>query len=388
MTALSNRVRSNRILRLGLPLVALLAIAVALLVPTLGSARTQAAPTNTSEPKISGSTSVGDTLSATTGEWTGNPTSYKFNFRRCPPDGGQGAGNCDGIVDGSSNTYTLTGADVGFTIRVEVKAFNADGKGTATSNATAVVTGGGSGPTSTGPPTITGTAQVGQTLTGSNGTWDSEYLTSFAYGWLRCDANGSNCAAIAGATATSYVVATADQGSTLRFQVNATNPAGTTQVNSAQTTLVPGGKPSSPPPPPPPPPPTAAGCPAGKAPVPITSVISPARLIIDRQAAPPAIAQGSGQVVYVRYHVSDTCGQSVKGALVYATAVPFGQLSTPAEASTGANGYVSLSFQTLPGFPLGQHQRSVQIFVRARKQGEDLLAGISARRLFEIPVSP
>jgi len=391
MTALSNRVRSNRILRLGLPLVALLAIAVALLVPTLGSAKTQA-PQSAGEPTISGSTSVGDTLTGDPGTWAAGAQSYKYNWRRCPPDGGQGAGNCEGIIDSLSNQYTLQAGDVGFTIRLQVKAFagpNGTGNkiGVETSNATSQITGTGTGPATTGLPTITGTAQVGQTLTASQGTWASTYLVNFSYSWLRCDSGGNNCQTF-GQTASTYVVTAADQGSTLRVQVSATNPAGTTQVNSAQTTLVPGGKPSSPPPPPSPPPPTAAGCPAGKAPVPITSVISPARLIIDRQAAPPAIAQGSGQVVYVRYHVSDTCGQSVKGALVYATAVPFGQLSTPAEASTGANGYVSLSFQTLPGFPLGQHQRSVQIFVRARKQGEDLLAGISARRLFEIPVSP
>ena len=89
----------------------------------------------------------------------------------------------------------------------------------------------------------------------------------------------------------------------------------------------------------------------------------------------------------MRYHVSDTCGQSVQGALVYATAVPFGQLSNAAEQATDAKGYVSLTFRTLAGFPLSKHQRSVAIFVRARKQGEDLLTGISARRLFAIPIS-
>ena len=162
MTAQLNRIRRSRV-RIWLPPVALGAVTVALLVPALGSARTHSGPVNTVEPKISGSTSVGDTLSGTTGEWTGNPTSFKYNWRRCPPDGGQGAGNCDGIVDGPENTYTLTSADVGFTIRLQVKAFDSSGgKGTGTSNATAVITGTGSGPTNTGLPTVTGTAQVGR----------------------------------------------------------------------------------------------------------------------------------------------------------------------------------------------------------------------------------
>ncbi len=120
----------------------------------------------------------------------------------------------------------------------------------------------------------------------------------------------------------------------------------------------------------------------------MTAVNAPARLVIDRQAAMSTLSSGPGQTVVVRYHVSDTCGRSVQGALVYATAVPFGQLSIPAEQPTGPTGSVSLTFQTLAGFPVGPHERSVAIFVRARKQGEDLLAGISARRLFAIPIHP
>jgi hypothetical protein len=120
----------------------------------------------------------------------------------------------------------------------------------------------------------------------------------------------------------------------------------------------------------------------------VTGVTAPARLVIDRQSASPtAVPAGSGQDVVVRYRVSDTCGQPVQGALVYATAVPFGQLATPPESATGPTGFVSLTFRTLAGFPLGPNQRSVAIFVRARKPGEDLLTGISARRLFAIPIA-
>ena len=88
MTASANRARSKPVLRIGLPLLALASIAVALLVPSLGSARSQSA----GEPTISGGTSVGDTLTGNPGTWAPNAASYKYNWRRCPPDGGEGAG--------------------------------------------------------------------------------------------------------------------------------------------------------------------------------------------------------------------------------------------------------------------------------------------------------
>jgi hypothetical protein len=400
MTAVTKRVRSSRTLRIGLPLVALAAIVLALLLPGLGSARTSLQ----GEPTISGGTSVGDTLTGDPGTWAPGAASYKYNWRRCPPDGGDGGGNCDGIVDGASNTYTLTGYEVGYTIRLQVKAFtgpnwtgdkiciNVNGNKVCavSSNATAQITGQGIGPTNTALPTIAGTADVGQTLTGSQGSWDPAglFLANFSYAWLRCDGGGNGCQTF-GQTQTTYVVGAADKGHTLRFQVTATNPAGTTVVTSAQTAVVPGG--AAPPPPPPPPtgspPPTGAGCPKGRV-AQVTGVTAPARLVIDRQSASPtAIPPVSGQDVVVRYRVSDTCGQPVQGALVYAAAVPFGQLATPPESATGPTGFVSLTFRTLAGFPLGKNQRSVAIFVRARKPGEDLLTGISARRLFSIPIA-
>jgi hypothetical protein len=392
MTALTNRICSRRTLRISLPLVALGAIVLALLLPGLGSARTSRA----GEPTISGGTSVGDTLTGSPGTWAPGAASYKYNWRRCPPDGGSGGGDCDGIVNGESKTYVLQGQDVGFTIRLQVKAFDSNGNKicidngqtcAVSSNATAQITGQGIGPTNTGLPNVTGVANVGATLTTDDGSWESKLLVSWSEAWLRCNQSGGNCGATGG-TGTQYVVANADKGFTLRSQVTATNPAGSTVVSSNPTAVVPGGT-TAPPPPPPPasPPPTGAGCPKTRV-AQVTAVTAPARLVIDRQSSTPtAVPAASGQDVVVRYRVSDTCGQPVQGALVYATAVPFGQLATPPESATGPNGFVSLTFRTLSGFPLGRNQRSVAIFVRARKPGEDLLTGISARRLFAIPIA-
>jgi hypothetical protein len=80
-------------------------------------------------------------------------------------------------------------------------------------------------PSSTAPPTITGTAQQGQTLTEHHGSWTNE-PTGYAYLWQQCDATGSNCKAITGATSTTYVARAEDVGHTIRVQETASNAGG------------------------------------------------------------------------------------------------------------------------------------------------------------------
>src|SRR5215204_4881028 len=72
-------------------------------------------------------------------------------------------------------------------------------------------------PVAKAPPTVSGTATAGSTLTGSNGSWDGVSL-SFAYRWKRCDAAGNGCAAINGATSSSYALGAGDVGATLRIE--------------------------------------------------------------------------------------------------------------------------------------------------------------------------
>jgi hypothetical protein len=105
------------------------------------------------------------------------------------------------------------------------------------SGAVAATPPGQSPPVNTSLPTISGTAQVGQTLTASPGTWSGPNL-HLAGQWLRCDSSGLNCLAIGGATSKTYVPQTADVGYTMRVVVTASNKNGSTSATSNPTVPV------------------------------------------------------------------------------------------------------------------------------------------------------
>jgi hypothetical protein len=87
------------------------------------------------------------------------------------------------------------------------------------------------------PPTVTGAAQQGQTLTATPGTWTASDAT-FGYQWQRCDAAGANCADVSGAATSTYAVTAADAGATLHVVVTATNRFGSDPATSAPTAVV------------------------------------------------------------------------------------------------------------------------------------------------------
>lgn len=181
------------------------------------------APVNTAIPTISGTTTEGQTLTATTGTWTGNPTpTYAYQWQR-------GTTN---IAGATSATYTLQAADAGNTVRVIVTATNSEGSASATSANTATISGAPAAPVNTALPTVSGTAQEGQTLTGINGTFTGFPTPSIARNWQRGTAD------IAGATGSTYVAQAADVGSTLRLRVTATNSEGSATAYSANTATV------------------------------------------------------------------------------------------------------------------------------------------------------
>ncbi len=178
-------------------------------------------PANSTVPTISGTAQVGQTLTATTGTWTNNPTSFTYQWN--------GAGTA--ISGATSSSYIPATSDIGNALAVYVMAANTGGSSPPVASAPtgAVIN---IIPANSTVPTISGTAQVGQTLTATTGTWTNN-PTSFTYQWNRTGA------AISGATASSYVPVAADVGNTLTVSVVAANTGGSSPpATSAPTTVV------------------------------------------------------------------------------------------------------------------------------------------------------
>ncbi|MGD0273197.1 MAG: hypothetical protein ABSB96_05680 [Gaiellaceae bacterium] len=197
------------------------------------------APTNSVSPTISGTAKQGQTLSATTGTWAGNPApTFAYQWRRCDSSGG----SCSDISGAGSATYLLVLADVGSTIRVVVTATNSAGSATATSTQTGAIAG--LPPVNSALPEISGTLRQGQTLSATTGTWAGNPAPTFAYQWRRCDLSGDGCTDIAGAVNGTYKLVYADAGGTIRVAVTASNSYGSNSAGSSATSEVTGLPPS------------------------------------------------------------------------------------------------------------------------------------------------
>jgi hypothetical protein len=328
-------------------------------------AASAAAPNNTSPPTISGTAQEGQTLKASPGTWSGStPMDFSYQWRRC----GTGGGNCRNISKATDNIYTLTSDDVGHRLRVLVTAVNSDGAGTAQSKATDIVKAAPpQAPKNTTEPSISGTAQQGQTLTANPGEWSGNKPIQFAYRWRRCDAKGGDCSNTS-LTSQTYLLGATEVGHTLRVLVTASNSVGSSAAISNATSVV-----------------TSSGTPSGQC-HPVTQVSLPERLVVDKITYSPSQIRSRSVPLVARFHVISTKGYCVSGATVLGLGVPFNRLSEPGEVTTDATGWAQISFQVLPTFQL-RHGNLVVIFVRARKPGDSILAGVSTRRLVSVRVA-
>ena len=215
-----------------------------------------ARPANTAatgKPGITGTAQVGQTLTATVGtsaDVDGLPNPFltdvntSFQWIRVATDNTE-----TNIASATASTYTLVDADLGTTIKVKVGFVDYyDYDETLTSDATAAVAASTNTP-ATGAPTITGTAQVGQTLTaGTTAIMDADGLTSvsYTYQWIRTATGTGVDTNISGATASTYTLVAADQGTTIKVRVSFTDDASNAETLTSAATAVVSAAPNTP----------------------------------------------------------------------------------------------------------------------------------------------
>ena len=203
----------------------------------------EAAPTTnspaTGAPTISGTAQVGETLTADTSGIADadglSNVQYEYQWLADDAD-----------ISGAINaTYTLAAEDEGKAIKVQVSfTDDADNEETLTSAATGAVDARLNSP-AIGAPTITGTTQVGQTLTAdTSGIADADGLTNatFSYQWLADNTD------IAGATNATYTLTDSEESKAITVQVSFTDASNNEEtLTSAATDVVAGAQPTEPP---------------------------------------------------------------------------------------------------------------------------------------------
>ena len=87
-------------------------------------------------------------------------------------------------------------------------------------------------------PALTGPPIVGRVMSGLAGAFNASPPPTTSGRWMRCNASGANCGPIGGATTETYRPSPTDVGSTLRYEVTASNSSGTITSMSNPSAVV------------------------------------------------------------------------------------------------------------------------------------------------------
>ena len=203
--------------------------------PALPAEPAQNSPA-TGRPAISGTAQVGETLTADTSGISDADGLADATFAY------QWLADGTGIAGATGDAYILTTSEMGKIIKVRVSfTDDAGNEETLTSTATGTVSPAVQPQTAnssaTGVPTVTGTAQVGETLSvDTSGIADADGLTnvSYSYQWVAND-EGTD-ANISSETDATYTLVAADVGDTIKVKVTFTDDAGNEEALTSGAT--------------------------------------------------------------------------------------------------------------------------------------------------------
>lgn len=189
------------------------------------------APATLTGAAISGTTTQGQTLTASVEGPGGDPaTITTYQWKRADASGG----SYSNISGATSSTYVLTSSDVAKYIKVLIMVANeAGGEANRTSSASAQIAALLTPPTLTGAA-ISGTTTQGQTLTAAVQGSGGDPATTTTYQWKSSISSGGTYSNISGATASTYVLTSTDVAKYIKVTISVSNTAG--GPNSATST--------------------------------------------------------------------------------------------------------------------------------------------------------
>jgi GH25 family lysozyme M1 (1,4-beta-N-acetylmuramidase) len=132
-------------------------------------------------PAVSGLAQAGQTLTTFAGSWTGSPSSFAYQWRRCDATGAA----CVPIAAATVSSYTLTPDDIGTTLSVVVTATGKGGSQSATAPTTGIVA---AAPV---PPAVVGSAAAVQGAAGAVVTDDGRATVTWQPGAVPIDSTVS-----------------------------------------------------------------------------------------------------------------------------------------------------------------------------------------------------
>ena len=207
------------------------------------------------------------------------------------------------------------------------------------------------------PPKVSGQAVVGEKLTATSGTWTGNQPISYTFKWQTCNKAITSCPANGG-SGTTYTVKGSDAGKRVRVKVIAKNSVGQTPGLSDPTGVV-----------------QESGGSGGS--VAVGSLEAGQRLVVESVHFNPNPVTSRNTPIKVTINITDNKGTPVRGALVSMVSTPV-VTSSPTPAQTDSTGLVVYTIQPESDFPI-KNGYSVQFYVKAFREGDPTLAGVSGR---------